>query len=116
MPDEIDPKKILAPEAKARFLSKIQNQLDGISDLQLSILVWGPGKSHKYFYKRQQIRDELEKMGHYAAFSEDKEVNDLVEDVAKFSLRRAELLQAMSADFIVVLMENEGAISEVSDV
>jgi hypothetical protein len=75
----------------------------------LAILVWGPAPGDSLeARKRAEIRDALITAGHEARFSEDFSEEESVLDPLE-----EELLQADSADLIVVLYGERGVQSEV---
>lgn len=95
------------------FSPTYQGWVRRVNKTPLTILVWGPGQNGGELYaKRVQIRDELRREGHAAVFSEEVD-QDL--PVADLSAKARELLQALSADFIVVIDGSYGANSEVHD-
>lgn len=107
----------LSPAARdelAKFLARVGNVERQIADTALSILVWGPGdrSSAKLLYEnRCKIRDELRRQGNAAIFSE--EITNSTKQHQPSTL--SELAQAISADFIVVLMASWGALSEIEE-
>jgi hypothetical protein len=100
-----------AKEVFAEFLRKTKRIENEISNVALSILVWGPGvrAAEALYRKRCEIRDTLRNLGNAAVFSE--EMTCIEEDT---SVTLSELAQAISADFIVVLLSSMGALAEVA--
>ena len=95
------------------FLPQYKKLQAQISATTLGILVWGPSSSGGDLYgKRLQIRDVLRNKGDAALFSE-----EIDEEMGNFGLpaNARELLQAMTADFIIVIYGSPGAIAEVHD-
>jgi len=103
-----------ARDALAEFLARVKKVEKQIADTALSILVWGPGEqsSDKLLYQtRRKIRDGLRHQGNAAIFSE--EIANSTKQELPVTL--SELAQAISADFIVVLMASWGALSEIEE-
>lgn len=103
-----------ARDALVEFLARVKKVEKQIADTALSILVWGPGdrSSDKLLYQnRCKIRDELRRQGNAAIFSE--EIANSTKQELPVTL--SELAQAISADFIVVLMASWGALSEIDE-
>ena len=103
-----------ARDALAEFLVRVKKVEKKIADTALSILVWGPGNrsSDQLLYQnRRRIRDELRRQGNAAIFSE--EIANSTKQELPVTL--SELAQAISADFIVVLMASWGALSEIEE-
>lgn len=104
------------PEAKralSEFLARVVEVEKQINNTALSVLVWGPGKQtldNVLYHKRCQIRDKLRLLGNAALFSE--EVKKFMKSEMPVAL--SELAQAISADFIVVVMASWGAVTEVA--
>jgi hypothetical protein len=95
------------------FLPRYRELHDQIKETPLGVLVWGPGASGGDLYdKRLQIRDVLRNHGDAAVFSE--EVDEARVKV-ELPLNVRELLQALAADFIVVIYGSPGAIAETHD-
>jgi len=107
----------LSPAARnafIKFLARVKNIEKQIVDTALSILVWGPGDQSpdKLLYQtRCKIRNELRRQGNAAIFSEEIANSTMQE----FPVTLSELAQAISADFIVVLMASWGALSEIEE-
>ena len=103
-----------ARDALAEFLARVKKVEKQIADTALSILVWGPGEqsSDKLLYQnRCKIRNELRRQGDATIFSEEIANSTMQE----FPVTLSELAQAISADFIVVLMASWGALSEIEE-
>lgn len=80
----------------------------------LSVLIWGPGESGGDLYeKRRSIRALLLEQGYAAVFSE--EVDAELPARPGMSSKIRELLQAVAADFVVVLQSSPGSIGEAHD-
>lgn len=87
----------------------LKEQRKRASIFPLKILVWGPSDDSTPEYEaRCKIRDELRKRGHNAEFSEDlcqqqKAIKDPLRD---------EVLQAISADVIIMIYGSRGTQTE----
>lgn len=104
----------LSPEAKKllyeEFYPRYKELVQQIERTPLVVLVWGPGACGGELYqKRLQIRATLREIGLAALFSEEV-------PHAGPSLRADELMQAVLADFIVLLQVSPGSIAEAHDV
>jgi hypothetical protein len=106
----------MTPRARAhyeKFLQKYQRYLKRVNEIPLTALVWGPGTSGGDLYeKRLQIRGRLREVGVAAVFSEEIDSDSPVTDC---SSKARELLQALSADMIVVVQSSPGSIAEAHD-
>lgn len=95
------------------FLRQYRDLQLQIAAAPLGVLVWGPGTSAGDLYeKRLQIRNVLRKQGYMAVFSEEI---DEKRPTVNLSANTRELLQALAADFIVVIYGSPGAIAETHD-
>jgi hypothetical protein len=95
------------------FLPKYKELEAEVRRTPLAVLVWGPGLSDSDLYKKRlQIRAVLRSEGYAAVFSEeiDADSGDLGN-----SAKARELLQALAADFIVVIHGSPGSVAEVHD-
>ena len=104
----------MSPEAsdyfQNTFLRKCRELEEKVAKTPLAVLVWGPGPAGGSLYaKRRQIRAKLREMGLAAAFSEE------IETGSGGSAKQDELIQAMAADFIVILQSSPGSIAELHD-
>jgi hypothetical protein len=96
-----------------RFLPAYREMLRAVQATPLTVLVWGPGPDAADLYaKRLHIRDELRRDGIAAVFSEEIDIQVPGTGV---SAKMRELLQALSADLIVVLQSSPGSIAETHD-
>lgn len=96
-----------------QFLTKYKRYIKQVNNTPLTLLIWGPGESGGALYqKRLQIRGMLRKLGFAAVFSEEVEKKH---PIPGLSSKAKELLQACSADLIVVLQSSPGSIAEVHD-
>jgi hypothetical protein len=92
------------------FEARLREHEAKAARIALTVLVWGPAPGDSLEYrKRCEIRDTLRAEGHDAAFSEDllpknRAVDDPLDE---------ELLQADSADLIIVLYQSRGTQTEV---
>jgi hypothetical protein len=105
----------MSPEARelyeSIFIPSIERYAKQIERTPLSILVWGPAQGGgKLYDKRLQIRGELRKRGMAAVFSE-----EICPVGAPVSLKETEMLQAMAADFIIIIQGSPGSIGEAHD-
>jgi hypothetical protein len=109
----VDMKPRAREHYEKRFLPKYKRYINQVNETPLTLLVWGPGKSGGDLYsKRLQIRGLLRERGFAAVFSEEIEKDC---PVPGFSSKARELLQACSADLIVVLHCSFGSVAEVHD-
>jgi len=95
------------------FLVKYKQMQEDVETTPLVVLIWGPGAAGGRLYeKRVQIRGVLRNNGYVAVFSEeiDAECGTL-----HASAKGRELLQALNADFIVVIYSSPGSIAETHD-
>lgn len=98
---------------RSTYLPRYQELLKEVESTPLCVLVWGPGPNGGDLYaKRCQIRAELLAMGIAAVFSEEI---DAIKPTRGTSANIRELLQAIAADFIIVLQASAGSIAEVHD-
>jgi hypothetical protein len=96
-----------------RFIAKYKRYINQVNQTPLTLLVWGPGESGGDLYaKRLQIRALLRERGFAAVFSEEIEKDY---PVSGLSSKAKEILQACSADLIVVLQCSFGSTAEVHD-
>ena len=102
-----------AKQSRKRFLEKRARFLKRRESIVLNVLVWGqhPKSTSEVGKKRREIRQELIKLGHYAAFSEEHAVEG-----AYISQKVDELAQAHAADVIIALVEDSlGGLGETHD-
>jgi hypothetical protein len=96
------------------FLPRYRAFLQEVDETPLTVLVWGPGQSGGDLYeKRRQIRGRLRVSGVAAVFSE--EIDQDCPDTTDASSKGRELLQALSADLIVILQSSPGSTAEAHD-
>jgi len=98
---------------RARFEARRRRVLQEAQLVSLSILVWGqnPASASPVAQKRKEIRDELERLGHNAMFSE-----DLASSGLGLSAKSEEFAQAMAVHLIIILVEDApGALAEAHD-
>jgi hypothetical protein len=94
------------------FLPKYRELQWSVEATPLTVLIWGPGHSGRDLYqKRVQIRNLLREKGYAAVFSEDVDA----ECSFPASAKARELLQALAADFIVVIQASPGSTAEIHD-
>ena len=80
-----------------------------VKQTSLVIMLWGPRqRTRLWSSKRQQIRDNLRRMGHSAFFSEQLGV-----PLASITKKGVEFLQSETADVIVVLQSSYDAVGAV---
>lgn len=96
------------------FLPSYERLARTVEAIPLAVLVWGPGPSSggDLYHKRLQIRAQLREAGVAAVFSE--EIDQAMPEVVG-SAKARELLQAVTADLIVVIQGSAGSIAEVHD-
>jgi hypothetical protein len=94
------------------FLKAYQRLRQDVAETSLVVLIWGPGvvSGGPLYKKRLEIRGRLRDMGIAAVFSE-----ELADGTDNLTLKMQEQLQAMAADFIVVIAASAGSIGEVHD-
>ena len=96
------------------FAPKYKKFQQAVREVPLTILIWGPGESGgQLFQKRLQIRSLLRHEGYAAVFSE--EIDNDFPTTEKLSSKAKEFMQALSADFIVVMQASPGSTAEVHD-
>lgn len=101
-----------AEEQRKRFEKQYREFLMRSREVSLSILVWGqsPASQSRVAKKRVEIRDELQRLGHHAVFSED------LPNIEGFSEKSKEFAQAQAADLVMILLEDSpGALAETHD-
>jgi len=102
-----------------RFLPDYIDYVGKVKEQPLTLLVWGPGElsggayEKSMYQKRVQIKGMLLERGFAAVFSEDVEADY---PVTGLSSKAKEILQALSADLVVVLQSSFGSTAEVHDV
>lgn len=107
----------MSPEAREyyekTFLRGYKEMQEKVAKTPLAVLIWGPGSAGGDLYeKRVQIRGVLRQAGYAAFFSE--EVAD--EGPAVLTSSKAlELIQALVADFIIVIIGSPGSVAEAHD-
>ncbi|MEK7395384.1 MAG: hypothetical protein AAB116_00465 [Candidatus Poribacteria bacterium] len=95
------------------FLTKYKNLVESVNKTPLAILIWGPGNTGGNLYcKRIDILNALRESGHAAIFSEEIEKDRPIGDM---STHIKELLQAIEADFIVIIYGSSGSVAETHD-
>ena len=105
----------LSAEAQAflaQIAPKIQAGLEAISQVPVSVLVWGPGieSLHPLAPVRAEVRAALREAGHLAMYSE-----ELVDPNLPHSVRVQQFVQARAFDLIVSIPGTPGSIGEVHD-
>ncbi len=94
------------------FLPRYKELQQHISETPLAVLIWGPGPGSDLYAQRLLICEQLRSEGVAALLSE--EVN---EDMAGtgMSVRENELVKAIVADFIILLVGSPASTAEVHD-
>ncbi len=84
--------------------------INAVSRTPLVVMLWGPRhRSREWSQRRQEIRTELERLGHTAFFSEQLGV-----PVTAASRKGVEFLQSEAADLIVVVQSLYGVVGGVN--
>jgi hypothetical protein len=110
---EMPMSKIAESYYRETYLPRILQRQQEVDDTPLSILVWGPGSPKARLYgKRTDVRNKLRQLGHAAVFSEEIDEDINLRDI---STKARELIQAMEADFIVIIQDSPGSIAEAHD-
>ncbi len=104
----------LSPRAQrfhTQLFSPVYDSVVGaVCRTPLVVMLWGPRhRSHDWSQRRQEIRAELERLGHTAFFSEQLGV-----PVTAASRKGVEFLQSEAADLIVVVQSLYGVIGGVN--
>lgn len=102
-----------AQRERERFEAAYKAFLKEVQEVSLSVLVWGPNpqSDSPIARKRNEIRAELESLGHNAMFSEDLPVQ-----TGNVSEKSKEFAQARAAHLIIILVEDApGALAEAHD-
>ncbi|MFC1719057.1 hypothetical protein ACFL6S_35725 [Candidatus Poribacteria bacterium] len=98
---------------KESFLPQYEALIKDVERTPLVIMIWGPGPTGGDLYKKRlQILNSLRDSGHVALLSEEVDRDLPVEHIPA---NARELLQAMKANFIVVIQGSPGSIAEVHD-
>jgi hypothetical protein len=111
-----EPPEGLTPQGRKeweRFLAVYSANLKRAESISLSILVWGPDpqRDSPVSNKRKEIRDELNRLGHNAMFSE-----NIPKDKSGISEKSKEFAEALAAHLIIILVEDSpGALAEAHD-
>jgi hypothetical protein len=114
--DMTDPPDIaLSPEATrlvTRITPQIQEALNDVNKVPVSVLLWGPGidSRHPVYAVRAALRSELRRNGHAAFYSE-----ELCDPTSSHSIRIQQLAQAQNFDLVVSIPCTPGSIGEVHD-
>ncbi|SEO20354.1 hypothetical protein [Mucilaginibacter sp. OK283] len=109
------PSKPLKPQAQKLFdqiRPKISQELSHVSEIPVSVLLWGPypDDTHEVGRLRIDLRNELREEGHLAMFGE-----EIVDFKLTASLRVQQLVHAGQFDVVVSLPSTPGAIGELHD-
>jgi len=109
------PAKPLKPQALKlfdRIKPKIQKELVNLTEIPVSVLLWGPSPDSidELGQLRLDLRDELRENGHLALFSE-----EIVDTSLPTSIRIQQLIHAQEFDIIVSMPSTAGSIGELHD-
>lgn len=113
IPDGLTP---AAKASRARFLERVNANIEATKQISLDILVWGSStaKDTAVSLKRVEIRDHLNQCGFNAMFSE--EIRVFFKKHDHLSEKSIEFEQAKSAHLIITLIEDApGALAETHD-
>lgn len=111
-----DPPDIpLSPEAQrliSRILPLIEEGINAVNRVPVSVLIWGPGidSSNPLSAVRSSLRTKLRQDGHAAFFSE-----ELCDPGSPHSIRVQQLAQAQQFDLVISMPCTPGSIAEIHD-
>jgi len=115
-PPEISPKDVIhlhpnAHSLEKKIREKIEREERKLSEIAVSILIWGPSPDSEgpFARLRIEIREELQRMGHLPAFSEEYVVK------GKYSTKIQQSIHAPLFDLIFSIPCSYGAIAEIHD-
>jgi hypothetical protein len=105
----------LSPEAQ-RLISRLQplieESLEAVNKIPVSVLLWGPGidSDSPLATVRAELRKKLRQNGHAAFYSE-----ELCDPASSYSIRIQQLAQAQRFDLVVSIPCTPGSIAEIHD-
>jgi len=105
----------LTPEAKElldKISPRIQRDLEAVTKVPVSTLIWGPNPNGNgpVAEMRKRLKSELRQMGHLSMFSE-----DLYDPHCGHSIRIQQIAHAKEFDLVISLPDTPGSIGEIHD-
>lgn len=104
------PHRRVPPDFTSQVELLRQQALQRIESIPIAALIWGPAPTSPDGVVRLKLKDELEKRGHLANFSE-----DLIDPSSPHSVMAQQVAHAESHDIVFSIPTSPGSTAEIHD-